>query len=302
MDTIMGVKTVVAVVETGSFTAAAQRLSLSKALVSKYIGQVESELGVRLFNRTTRQLALTQAGQDYYQQALQLLNQYQQLTNSVKQNQRQPRGKLCMTTSVTFGDTVLAPLLCQFNQQYPDVTLQLILTDNKVDLVAKGIDLAIRIGHLSDSSLIAKKIHQLPLILCASPHYLSQAPEITNVSDLTKHNCLVDSNHHNGHQWQFMDKQSEKHQINVMGNMAINSPRSLCRLALDGMGVALLPAFLAKAYLNTGELVKLLDDYQPPQFGLYALYPHRQYLPETVQCMIEFLQQQLASSASPLAL
>jgi DNA-binding transcriptional LysR family regulator len=169
MDTLDGIKTVVAVVETGSFTAASERLGMSKALVSKYIGEVEDSLGVRLLNRSTRRLALTEAGQRYYDQALPLLEEFEEMVDSVTGEQSSPRGLLRISVPVTFGEMSLAPLIPKFLQQYPDIGVDLQLSDKMIDMLEEGIDVVIRIGGVDDSSLIAKHIQTLPLALCASP-------------------------------------------------------------------------------------------------------------------------------------
>ncbi|MCE2593347.1 LysR family transcriptional regulator [Motilimonas cestriensis] len=290
MDTIVGINTIVAVVETGSFTAAAQRMDISKALVSKYVGQVEAQLGTRLFNRTTRQVVLTPVGQDYYQQALILLQHYQKMQASATHAQHQPQGKLRVTTSVIFGDTLLAPLLPTFLAMYPEVELDILLTNKKVDLLASGIDLAIRIGHLADSSLVAQKINQLPLMLCAAPEYLAKINPPKAVADLATLDCLIDSNHSQPHRWTLTDRDGKTESVNVKGRMTINSSSSIASLAIAGASIAMLPTFLAEPAINQGRLVRVLPEYNASTYGLYAVYPHRQFLSPKVRCFIDFIR------------
>ena len=205
MDTLDGIKTVVAVVETGSFTAASERLGMSKALVSKYIGEGEESLGVRLLNRSTRRLALTEAGQRYYDQALPLLEEFEEMVDSVTGEQSSPRGLLRISVPVTFGEMSLAPLIPKFLKQYPDIGVDLQLSDKMIDMLEEAIDVVIRIGGVDDSSLIAKHIQTLPLVLCASPDYIQSRGRPETPEDLSEkialHDCIIDSNFRIGKHW-----------------------------------------------------------------------------------------------------
>lgn len=289
MDTLDGFKTVIAVVETGSFTAAAVRLDMSKALVSKYVGQIERQLGIRLFNRSTRALALTEAGQSYYQGALALTNQYAQLVDTVTGEQSNPRGLIRISTSVTFGDTLLSPKLPLFLQQYPDLKLELQLTDRKIDMLEEGIDVVIRIGGVDDSSLVARQINHFPLVLCASPDFIKEHGMPQCVADLCAFNCISDSNFKVGKQWPFTDKNGNTETITVNANISVNSPRSVRILLIEGAGIGLVPKYIVQDALNEGLLVELLSEYKTLSFGMFAIYPHRRYLPNKVRCFIDFL-------------
>ena len=192
MDTLDGLKTVVAVVETHSFTAASDRLGISKALVSKYVGEVEKQLGIRVFNRTTRQLALTDAGRRYYQQAVILLEQFSAMVDNVTGEQTTPRGLLRISAPVTFGEMKLAPLLPKFISLYPDLTVELVLTNGAIDMLEEGIDVRLRIGGVDDSNMIARHLTDFPLILSASPNYSKQQGLPTTLAkhQLAKHHCM----------------------------------------------------------------------------------------------------------------
>jgi len=293
MDTLDGIKTVVAVVETGSFTAASERLGMSKALVSKYIGEVEDSLGVRLLNRSTRRLALTEAGQRYYDQALPLLEEFEEMVDSVTGEQSSPRGLLRISVPVTFGEMSLAPLIPKFLQQYPDIGVDLQLSDKMIDMLEEGIDVVIRIGGVDDSSLIAKHIQTLPLALCASPDYIQsrgrpKTPEEL-AEKLAKHDCIIDSNFRVGKHWPIICPNNITTSVEVSSRSMANSPRAVKEIALAGGGIGMIPRFIVQDALDDGRLEEILPEYRTLEFGLFAIYPHRRYLSRKVRCFIDFL-------------
>lgn len=294
MDTLDGIRTVIAVVETGSFTAASERLGMSKSLVSKYIGEVEARLDVRLFNRSTRRLALTEAGNSYYQRALPLLEEFAELVDSVTTEQAAPRGSLRINVPVTFGEMKLSPLLPKFLEQYPDIQIELQLTDRKIDMLEEGVDVVIRIGGVDDSSLIARQINTLQLILCASPTYIAQHGEPENRQALGLHNCVIDSNFGIGKQWPLSCKQQITESVEVSSRIAANSPRAVQEIVMAGGGIGLIPRFIVEQALADGSLQQVLPAYTTMSFGLYAIYPHRRYLPRKVRCFIDFLLEEFS--------
>lgn len=295
MDSIDGLKTVIAVAETKSFTTAAQRLGMSKALVSKYVGQVEQRLQAQLFNRSTRHIALTEAGKRYYEKALVCLDHFYELEESISIQDRQPQGLLRISLQSTFGESHIAPLLPMFLQQYPDVQIELCLSDRRIDMLKEGIDLVIRMGETQDSQLIAKKITNYPILTCATPEYLAQNPVLQHPNDLLQHSCIIDSNFRIGKQWQFIDKEQIL-TIPVKSRVAVNSPRAVRELVLSGLGIGLITSFVVEDVLQSGELVEVLPEYRMLSFNVYVLYPHRRYLPHKVKCFIEFLQQHFSHS------
>ncbi|WP_344796672.1 LysR family transcriptional regulator [Litoribacillus peritrichatus] len=296
MDTLDGMKTVIAVVETGSFTAASERLGLSKALVSKYVGEVECSLGVRLFNRSTRRLALTEAGRSYYDQALPLLDEFSALVDNVSGDQSSPRGLLRISVPVAFGEMELSPVVPKFLKLYPDLQIDLQLSDRMIDMLEEGIDVVIRIGGVDDSNLIAKHIKDLPLILCASPDYLEEHTSPTNANCIAKHNCIIDSNFRIGKQWPIVSPDGETSSIEVQSRVAANSPRAVKEIALASGGIGMIPKFIVEKELADGTLVEVLPGYRTLEFGLFAIYPHRRYLPRKVRCFIDFLVEELEGS------
>ncbi len=289
MDTLDGLKTVVAVVETGSFTAASERLGMSKALVSKYVGAVEDGLRVRLFNRSTRRLALTEAGQRYYDKALPLLEEFTEMVDSVTGEQSSPKGLLRISVPVTFGEMRLSGLIPDFLKQYPDMNVELHLSDHMIDMLEEGIDVVIRIGGVDDSSLVAKHIQTLPLVLCASPNYLKEHGYPTTPQDISQHQCIIDSNFRIGKHWPFISPKGQTKSVKVSSRVAANSPRAVKEIALAGGGIALIPQFIVQDDLKNGLLEAVLPEYQTLEFGLFAIYPHRRYLSRKVRCFIDFL-------------
>jgi DNA-binding transcriptional LysR family regulator len=293
MDTLDGMRTIIAAVETGSFTAAGERQGISKALVSKYVGEVERRLGVRLFNRSTRRLALTEEGRRYYDQALPLLEEFSVMVDNVTGAQSAPRGLLRVSVPQTFGEMSLSPLVPKFLKTYPDLSLDLQLSDRMIDMLEEGVDVVIRIGGVDDSNLIARPIKTLPLTLCASPEYIAQHGEPLCAEDITQHTCIIDSNFRIGKQWPIVDPEGQTTSIEVSSNIAVNSPRAVKEIAIAGGGIGMIPRFIIESELQKGRLKEILPDHKTLEFGLFAIYPHRRYLSKKVRCFIEFLMDEL---------
>ncbi|GAA5213640.1 LysR substrate-binding domain-containing protein [Corallincola platygyrae] len=291
MDTLDGMRTVIAVVEAGSFTAAADRLGISKALVSKYIGEMESRLSVRLFNRSTRKISLTDAGRRYYEKATPLLEEFAELQDDLLGEQTEPQGTIRISTPVAFGESFLSPQLPEFLARFPKIKLDLLVTNNRVNMLEEGIDLVIRIGRVDDSNLIARQIADMPLLLCASPAYLAQQGTPKKPEDLAAHTCIIDSNYKIGNHWPLLDPQGNSEKVEVVSRVRVNSPRAVSEIAKADGGIGLSPRYIVEQSLKDGSLVQLLPDYQSLCFGLYAIYPHRRYLSRKVRCFIEYLEE-----------
>jgi DNA-binding transcriptional LysR family regulator len=294
MDTLDGLKTVVAVVETNSFTAASDRLGISKALVSKYVGEVEKQLGIRLFNRTTRQLALTESGRRYYEQAITLLEQFSSMVDNVTGEQTTPRGLLRVSAPVTFGEMKLAPLLPKLIALYPELTVELILTNGAIDMLEEGIDVRLRIGGVDDSNMIARHLTNFPLVLSASPVYIDKYGLPTTPEQLEKHHCIIDSNFRIGKQWPFISPKGEAETINVQSALAVNSPQAVREIAIADGGIAMTPNFIVEDALSDGRLLSVLPEYTTLEFGLFAIYPHRKYVAKKVRCFIDFVLEEFS--------
>jgi DNA-binding transcriptional LysR family regulator len=289
MDTLDGIKAVIAVVETGSFTAASERLGMSKALMSKYIGEVELQLGVRLFNRSTRRLALTEAGQRYYDSALPLLDEFSELVDKVTSEQTAPRGKLRVSVPVTFGEMMLSSKLPLFLARFPAIQIDLQLTDRMIDMLEDAVDVVIRIGSVDDSNLIVREMNKLPLVLCASPTYLTDNGRPKTAQDIGKHNCIIDSNFRIGKKWPIVSPRGETDSVLVSSNIAVNSPRAVREMAIAHAGIAMVPRFIVEDALEDGRLEEVLPGFSTLEFGTFVIYPHRRYLPKKVRCFIDFL-------------
>ncbi|MFB9213814.1 LysR family transcriptional regulator [Vibrio sinaloensis] len=284
-----GVSEFVGVAETQSFTAAAKKLDTSVAQVSRRISSLEERLAVKLFNRTTRRVSLTEAGQLYYQQCKQLVEGLELAELAVTQMQSTPKGLLKVTAPVTFGEQQLAPLLHQFLERYPQVDLDLMLTNQKLDLIEMGVDVAIRLGRLQDSSLIAKRLSSRQLFVCASPSYLEQYGEPHTLSELSHHQCLVGSVDY----WRFRDSKSEK-SLRVSGRIHCNSGYALLDAAIRGLGLVQLPDYYVQPALESGELVEVLSNYRDEREGIWALYPQNRNLSPKVRLLIDYLAEQLS--------
>ncbi|AAZ28529.1 LysR family transcriptional regulator [Colwellia psychrerythraea] len=294
MDTLDGLKTVVAVVETNSFTAASDRLGISKALVSKYVGEVENQLGIRLFNRTTRQLALTDSGRRYYEEAIILLEQFSAMVDNVTGEQTAPRGLLRISAPVTFGEMRLAPLLPKFIALYPDLTVELVLTNGAIDMLEEGIDVRLRIGGVDDSNMIARHLTNFPLVLSASPNYAQTQGLPTTPEQLGEHHCIIDSNFRIGKQWPFISPKGRAETINVQSGLAVNSPQAVREIAIADGGIAMTPNFIVEDALADGRLLRVMPEYTTLEFGLFAIYPHRKYVARKVRCFIDFVLEQFS--------
>ncbi|MER2498192.1 LysR family transcriptional regulator [Vibrio neptunius] len=292
MDTIDGMRTVVAVIETGSFTAAAERLGLSKSLTSKYVNQVEAQLGVTLFHRTTRKLSVSSPGMQYYHQAQQLLSQFDQLYSQIHSHKKTASGLLRMTASQGFAEELLSPLIPDFHAQFPEIQIDILVTNKKVDLVEQAIDIAFRASDLEDSGWHYRPIMSLQSTVYVAPelaHLYADRPEALP--------CLIDSNLHPTARWPIAGT-SETTQRSRMVNAVFksNSPRLIRQLTLSAMGASYLPDILAEPYVQRGELQKLEGDFAAMTFPLTALYRGGQYQPERVKVFLDFVAKQFEPS------
>lgn len=284
MSSWEGISEFVAVADTSSFTKAAERLNTSVANVSRRISSLEARLAVKLFIRTTRKVSLTEAGGIYYSQCKQLVDGLEQADRAITTMQSVPKGKLTITAPVTYGEKMVAPCLHGFLQRYPALELELILTNKKLDMIERGIDLAIRLGQLDDSSFIAKKLRARTLHVCGSPEYFDQHGFPHALSELSQHQCLVGTHDH----WRFKDHQTAK-TMGIHGRVRCNSGMVLLDAALKGMGIAQLPDFYVKEYLDNGRLMEVLTRYRDDREGVWALYPQNHYMPSKVRFVIDYL-------------
>lgn len=279
----------IAVMETGSFTAAAQRLSTSHGQASKLITRLERELAVSLFNRSTRSLKATEVGQAYYERIRPLLAEYDALNDDVLNASKTPSGLLRVSAPVTFGSTQLTEHLITFARRYPDIELDISFADRLVNIVNEGFDLTLRIGKLSDSSLIARKLCDIRIVTIASPDYLQQRGTPSHWSQLSDHHCIVDTNFRDPLAWSFQDENSQLQVQAIRGRMKFSNAEVCLRAAIEGLGIARLPTFVAGDALQKGTVISVLSEYEAPPLGLYVVYPPAKYLTRRSRVLIDFL-------------
>ena len=280
------------VMESGSFTAAAEQLGLSKQFVSRRLIQLEDRLGVRLLNRSTRRLDVTPLGQSYYESALRLLGEVEQVEQGIAGQNSEPRGTLRLSAPLSFAMAHLGCLLPLFLQRHPHVSVEVDLSDRPVDLIGEGYDLVLRIGPLEDSTLIARRIGSVERVYCASPEYLAQRGTPLKPDDLGDHDCLP-YGHGRQVQWRFLSK-GKVQSVNVSGRMRVNNGELLRDTAIAGLGVTYLPTFIVADALQDGRLVTVLEDFAPEALTLSAVYPQHRQSSRPVQALVEFLRERLA--------
>lgn len=280
------------VVETRSFTAAARRLGIARSAVSRQIALLEKSIGVRLLNRTTRSLSLTDAGETYYRSCARIVAEAEEATRQISQTSNEPRGTLKVAGPVAFGPQ-LATLVAAFSQQYPALKIELLLDDRIVDMVDEGIDVSIRIGWLGDSSLIARKLGDSPRLLCASPDYIDRQGRPKAPAQLADHEWIIFTLLPTPHQWTF-SRNNRRETVHVKGRIKTNSASAVRSLILGGCGIAALSNFLVGDDIRAGRLEHLLPSYDCGSAGVYAVYQDRRYQQAKVRLFIDFLQEHLA--------
>lgn len=292
MDTIDAMRVFVAVVERNGFSAAAEALDLSTTAVTRQIAALEKRLSARLLNRTTRRVSPTSTGAAYYQRCVQLLAEFDELEASVGAQALQPSGRLRINAPVSYGITRLAPLLPGYCARYPQVELDLSLADRVVDMVEEGFDLAIRITRQPSPSLIARRLAQARISLCAAPAYLARRGTPATPQDLAGHDCLAYE--YGGDSWPLRGPQGE---VNVPLNphMRANNGEVLREAAIAGMGIIAQPDFIISQALDDGRLVPVLPDWEVPPIGIHAVYASRSHLAPKVRSFIDYLVEQLGS-------
>lgn len=284
-------KMFVRVVETGSFSAVAREMNSTQPTVSKNIAELESWLGARLLNRSTRSLRLTETGTDYYERCVSILTDVEEAEQLVGNLQTQPRGMVRISAMVAFGRLHIVPRLNDFLSRYPDIQVDVRLGDRSVDLVEEGIDLAFRMGTLADSNLIARKLCSSPMITVASPGYLKDKGIPRHPRDLRDHNYIRYSEASRPGEEKFL-VQGEPFHIRVDGNVVTNSSEALLAAALSGLGVSRMPCWLAGDAIANGELVTILDDFRSEPMAINAVYLPGRHLPSRVRCLIDYLAEE----------
>jgi DNA-binding transcriptional LysR family regulator len=288
IDVVSAMRVFTSVVEAESFAGAAEKLDLSRGMATRYVAQLEAHLGVRLLNRTTRRLSLTEAGSDYYQRATQVLAMIEEAETSAAQNASVPRGTLRVTSSVIFGSRHLGEAVSDFLKRHPQMQVELSLNERVADLVEEGFDLAIRVSAQVDPGLVARRITRMRLIACASPAYLKTRGAPKAPEDLAAHNCLVYAHRIHLGGWHF-ERDGEERIVPVGGTLRSNNGNALVSAAIDGLGVVLEPSFLVYEALREGKLVQLLPEWRCAEGSVFAVYPNRKFLAPKVRSFIDFL-------------
>lgn len=288
LDLIAAMRVFTTVVEAGSFAAAADRLEMSRAMVTRHVAQLESHLGVRLLHRTTRRLSLTEAGAEYQRRAAQVLGLAQEAADVAAQHARAPSGTLRITSSVGFGHGPLQPAISSFLRQYPGVQIDLQLSERTVDLVEEGFDLAVRVASSLDPGLVARKLARVRVLCCAAPAYLQAHGVPRTPQDLLAHNCMSYAHKDWRSEWHFR-RGNQAQAVPIAGNLRASGGSVLVAAAIAGDGIVMEPEFHLWQALAKGRLVRVLPQWQTPELALYAVYPERHHLPLKVRCFIDHL-------------
>ena len=297
MDLVEGMRVFVAAVETGSFSAAAARLGISAKLASKYMAELEARLGAQLLHRTTRRLGMTVAGEQLMAQLPDWLDQLDEMQNALREARRGLSGTIRVSAAVTHGEMVLAPLLRRFRQPHPDLMIDLRLSDRFVDLAGEGIDIAIRIGRLDDSALMARKLGQIRLMLVAAPAYLARAGHPVSPLDLTGHSCIRDTNMRGDGAWPLFQG-GQLTRIPVSGPFLVNSARIARDLAIEGEGIALCPDYVVQGSVAAGLLEHVLPQTGGPPLDIHAVHLPQRRMARRTQALLDFLVAHLAGAAA----
>jgi DNA-binding transcriptional LysR family regulator len=288
MDKLASIRAFTKVVQHGSFSKAAKELRLSRSAVSKYVIDLEQELGVQLLHRSTRSASPTDNGQAYYERCLVILADLQEADAAVKRFQTEPRGILRVNAPMSFGTLHLGRALADFMEKYPKLQIQFMLSDEFLDPVQEGFDVTLRIADLHSSSLIARKIVLTRRVVCASPAYLQQRGVPEHPNDLRNHDCLTYGHLATGNQWKLTGSDGD-HWVQIPWTLCTNNAELLRDAAIKGRGIALLPTFIAGADLQQGHLRTILAGYAAPELSLYALYPPTPHLASKIRVFIDFL-------------
>ncbi|WP_024591396.1 MULTISPECIES: LysR family transcriptional regulator [unclassified Pseudoalteromonas] len=283
-----GISEFVYVAENESFTLASKKMAISTAQVSRQVSALEKRLNVKLFYRTTRKVSLTEEGRVFYQHCRSVLDGLDAAERAITNLQSKPQGKIRLTAPVTYGEQQILPLMNNFMKQYDDVEVFAYLSNQQVDLVEEGYDLAIRLGKLSDSSMMAKKLGKRTNYVCASPAYLEKHGIPHSLTELNKHSCLLGTLDY----WHFRESGRERN-IRVTGKLRYNSGFALVDAALKGLGIVQLPDYYVQRHLQSGELTTLLYNYRVPDEGIWAVYPQNRHLSPKIRLLVDYLAKQL---------
>jgi DNA-binding transcriptional LysR family regulator len=287
MSRLFEAEVFVLVVDEGSFTSAARRLDITSSYASKLVTRLEDRLGVRLLQRTTRKLLLTEPGRAYYERCTEVMKSLEQAENAATWLHAAPRGRLRITLPTAFGMNHLTGPLAEFKARYPELTLEAVFTDRSVDLLAEGFDLAIRVGELLDTQLVAHRLATIEMFVCASPAYLQRRGTPREPEELAHHECMLYSYHALPGTWALQGPRGEV-SVQVTGTLVANHARMLVEAACQGLGLIFVPVFHTAPYLRDGRLCRVLPGWQRSVI-LQVLFPHARHLPAKVRVFVDFL-------------
>jgi DNA-binding transcriptional LysR family regulator len=287
MDHMASIATFVKIAEAGGFAAAARKLGVSPSTVTTQIQDLEDRLGVRLLNRSTRKVSLTEIGRAYYERCMRVLADMDEADSAVQAMQSKPRGTFHLNVSLAIPYFV-APVIADFTSLYPDVKLSMVMSDCMVDLVEEGIDLAITTMPVPNSNLIMRRVGSFQLLVCGSPAYLAQRGVPREPNDLTRHNCMKYTFASWGNEWRFKSPEGQR-TVHVTGNMEANSVNALKLAATLGQGLILVPEFLVVDEIKSGKLIPVLTEFSSPELPIHAVYPHRAHLSTNVTSFLDLL-------------
>ncbi len=291
MDQIAALRLLVAVAETGSFTRAAERLSISRAMASRQVQELEAKLGLRLMNRTTRRVSLTEPGTELVERARDVIAGLDDAWRLASAQAAEPVGRLRISAPMSFGVTHIAPLIERFAARHKRLELDLVLNDRFVDLVEEGYDAAIRIGRLADSTLVARRIASTRLVVAAAPSYLKRAGRPKAPGDLTSHECLHYAYASDRETWVF-DGAKGRHAVRIRSRITCNNGDALAAMAVAGLGLVREPDFILGPDIAAGRLSEVLQDYAGEPIGIYAVHPSTRHVPLKVRAFVDFLSEQ----------
>jgi DNA-binding transcriptional LysR family regulator len=288
MDRLTCDRMFAAVMETGSFTSAATKLGTTSGQASKLVSRLESSIGVRLLNRTTRAVSPTEAGQAYFDRLRPLLDEFDNLDAAMRDVTQAPRGRLRLTAPLTFGELELTPILNDFALRWPEIALEVNFSDRVVNLVDEGFDMAIRVGRPDDSSMIARKLCDVRIIVVAAPDWLRAHGEPQTPQQVAANACILDTNFREPERWQF-DIDGTLVAVPVRGRLRYSNAQACLNAAEAGLGLACVPSFVAADALRAGRVRQVLRQFEPEPFGIHALYPHSRHLAAKVRVLVDFL-------------
>jgi len=297
VDKLTSMNVFVRVAKAGSFAGGARELDISRAMATKHIMQLESNLGSRLFNRTTRSLSLTDVGASYLERCQQVLQDVEEMEAAVTHLQTEPRGVLKISAPPVIGATHITWAIAEFLKTYPDLTVDLILQSTPGDMIDEGIDIAICLGNLDDTSMVARKIASSSMVVCGSPEYLARYGIPEKPEDLNQHSCLINWASAPRNKWHFKSPNGNATLV-VTGRMQANVADALRVAAIEGMGLVMLASYVVSRDIEKGKLKPVLESYTLPPLDIHAVYPHRKYLSAKVRRFLEFLQEWLPPKVS----